>query len=186
MGAGGGCRPIRRHRELARYVRLRHPTSCRVRVSDRSSDSHGVPTIEDVTPSPRRAIFGCMRVTGVTANLPVFDVEAARRFYADYLGLAVEEMNLGWVARYRTEDGRASVQVVTRDATSPVDSVLSVHIGDGVENAYAEAQRLGYEIVHPLTTEPWGVRRFFVRDPSGNVINVVEPQRRLTQSSTRR
>jgi hypothetical protein len=36
-----------------------------------------------------------MRVTGVTANLPVSDVEAARRFYADYLGLGVEEMNLG-------------------------------------------------------------------------------------------
>ena len=116
---------------------------------------------------------GCMRVTGVTANLPVSDIEAARRFYADFLGLGVEEMNLGWVARYRTEDGRASIQLVTRDATSPVDSVLSVHVGDDVEDAYAEAQRLGYEIVHPLTTEPWGIRRFFVRDPDGNVINIV-------------
>ena len=101
------------------------------------------------------------------------DVEAARRFYTDYLGLGVEEMSLGWVARYRTEDERASVQVVTRDATSPVDSVLSVHVGDGVEEAYAEAQRLGFEIVNPLTLEPWGVRRFFVLDPDGNVINVV-------------
>ena len=114
-----------------------------------------------------------MRVTGVTANLPVVDIEAARSFYADYLGLGVEEMNLGWVARYRSVDGRASLQLVTRDATSPVDSVLSVHVGDGVDEAYAEAQRRGYEIVHPLTEEPWGVRRFFVRDPDGNVINVV-------------
>lgn len=100
-------------------------------------------------------------------------MEAARRFYADYLGLRVEEMNLGWVARYSTEDRRARVQVVTRDATSPVDSVLSVHVGDDVEEAYAEAQRRGYEIVYPLTLEPWGVRRFFLRDPAGNVINVV-------------
>ena len=29
------------------------------------------------------------------------------------------------------------------------------------------------EIVHPLTEEPWGVRRFFVRDPTGVVVNVV-------------
>jgi predicted enzyme related to lactoylglutathione lyase len=114
-----------------------------------------------------------MRVTGVTANLPVSDVEAARSFYVDYLGLGVEEMNLGWVARFRTEDRRASLQLVTHDATSPVDSVLSVHVGDDVEEAYAEAQRRGYEIVHPLREEPWGVRRFFVRDPDGNVINVV-------------
>ena len=112
-----------------------------------------------------------MRVTGVTANLPVADVDAARSFYTDYLGLEVE-MDLGWVARYTSSDGRASVQVVTRDATSPVDSVLSVHVGSGVDEAYAEAQRRGYEIVHPLTEEPWGIRRFFVRDPDGNVINI--------------
>jgi uncharacterized glyoxalase superfamily protein PhnB len=42
-----------------------------------------------------------------------------------------------------------------------------------VDAAYAEAQELGYEIVHPLTDEPWGPRRFFVRAPDGTVINVV-------------
>ena len=70
-----------------------------------------------------------MRVTGVTANLPVADIDAARGFYADYLGLNVEGLNLGWVARYVSPDGRAVVQLVTRDATSPEDSVLSVHVG---------------------------------------------------------
>jgi predicted enzyme related to lactoylglutathione lyase len=114
-----------------------------------------------------------VRVTGVTANLPVDDIGAARSFYADFLGLDVEEFNLGWVARFRSADGRASLQLVTHDATSPVDSVLSVHVGDGVDEAYEEAKRRGYEVVHPLTEEPWGVRRFFVRDPDGNVINVV-------------
>ena len=47
-----------------------------------------------------------------------------------------------------------------------------------VDAAYASAQRLGCEIVHPLTDEPWGVRRFFVRDPSGHVLNVLShPER---------
>jgi predicted enzyme related to lactoylglutathione lyase len=114
-----------------------------------------------------------VRVTGVTANLPVADIEAARGFYTDYLGLTVEDFNLGWVARYRSPDGRACVQLVTRDASSPQDSVISVHVGDDVDEAYAEAQRRGYEIVHPLTDEPWGVRRFLVRDADGNVVNIV-------------
>jgi predicted enzyme related to lactoylglutathione lyase len=114
-----------------------------------------------------------MHPTGVTANLPAPDLEAARSFYTDYLGLSVEEMNLGWVARFSTPDGRASVQLVTRDQSAPVDSHLSVHVGDDVEAAYAEAQRRGYEIVHPLTTEEWGVRRFFVRAPNGTIVNVV-------------
>ena len=114
-----------------------------------------------------------MRVTGAVPNLPVADLAATNAFYADYLGLSVEEFNLGWVARYSSPDGRASVQLVTGDATSPEDSVMSVHVGGAVDEAYAEAQRRGYEIVHPLTDEPWGVRRFLVRDPDGNVINVV-------------
>jgi predicted enzyme related to lactoylglutathione lyase len=114
-----------------------------------------------------------MRVTGIHANLPVPDVATAREFYAGYLGLTVEEFNLGWVARVSSPDGRASVQLVSKDATSPEDSVISVHVGAGVDEAYAEAQRRGYEIVHPLTDEPWGVRRFLLRAPDGNVINVV-------------
>src|SRR5438132_1416628 len=100
-------------------------------------------------------------------------LEQARGFYTDYLGLNVEGCNLGWVAQYRSPDGRAYVQLVTRDATSPQDSVISVHVGLDIDEAYAEAQHRGYEIVHPLTDEPWGVRRFFVRAPDGNVINIV-------------
>jgi uncharacterized glyoxalase superfamily protein PhnB len=44
---------------------------------------------------------------------------------------------------------------------------------DDIDGAYAEAQELGYDIVHPLTTEAWGLRRFFIRAPDGNVVNIV-------------
>ena len=113
-----------------------------------------------------------MRATRVTANLRVPDIEAAKGFYTDYLGLRSEEFNMGWVARYTSPDTGAHVQLVTGDATAAEDSVISVHTDD-VDAAYEQARELGYEIVHPLTTEPWGVRRFFVRAPDGNVINIV-------------
>jgi catechol 2,3-dioxygenase-like lactoylglutathione lyase family enzyme len=113
-----------------------------------------------------------MRATSITANLRVADIEAAKGFYTGYLGLSTEEFNLGWVARYTSPGTGAKVQLVTGDASAPEDSVISVHTDD-VDGAYEEARRLGYEIVHPLTTEPWGVRRFFVRAPDGTVINVV-------------
>lgn len=114
-----------------------------------------------------------MRATRITANLRVADVETAKGFYTDYLGLRTEEFNMGWVARYTSPDTGANVQLVTRDAVAPQDPVISVH-ADDVDRAYQEAQRLGYEIVHPITTETWGVRRFFVRAPDGNVINIVQ------------
>jgi predicted enzyme related to lactoylglutathione lyase len=114
-----------------------------------------------------------MRVTGITPNLTVADIGSAQAFYRDYLGLDVEGFNLGWVAHFQSPDGRAHIQLVTRDATAPHDSIVSVHVGADIDEAYAEARRRGYEIVHPLTDEPWGVRRFFVRDPNGKVINVM-------------
>jgi predicted enzyme related to lactoylglutathione lyase len=113
-----------------------------------------------------------MRVIRIMANLRVADVDAAKGFYTGFLGLSTEEFNMGWVARYTSPDTGANVQLVTRDATAAEDSVISIHTPD-VEGAYEEARNLGYEIVKPITTEPWGVRRFFVRAPDGNVINIV-------------
>ena len=62
---------------------------------------------------------------------------------------------------------------MTRDATAPVNPAVSVKVDD-VDAAHAEAVRRGYAIVHPLTTEEWGVRRFFVRAPDGTVLNIVQ------------
>jgi uncharacterized glyoxalase superfamily protein PhnB len=58
------------------------------------------------------------------------------------------------------------------DAGAPVAPDVSIEVDD-VDAAYAAAVARGDEIVHPMTDEPWGVRRFFVRDPSGKVINIL-------------
>lgn len=113
-----------------------------------------------------------MRSLRITTNLTVDDIGTAKGFYTDFLGLGTEEFNLGWVARFTDTETGAHVQLVTGDHTSPEDSSISVHTDD-VDAAYREAQDRGYEIVHPLTTEEWGVRRFHVRAPDGTVVNVV-------------
>jgi catechol 2,3-dioxygenase-like lactoylglutathione lyase family enzyme len=113
-----------------------------------------------------------MRVIEIVADLCVADIEAARDFYSGYLGLDTEEFNLGWVARYTSLETGAHLQLVTRDTTAPENPVISVKVDD-VDAAYEEARRRGYDIVHPLRDEPWGVRRFFVRAPDGNVLNIV-------------
>jgi predicted enzyme related to lactoylglutathione lyase len=114
-----------------------------------------------------------MRVTEIIADLHVTDLEAAKGFYTDYLGLTAEEFNLGWVARYTSPRSGINIQLMTRDATAPEDPVISVRVDD-IDAAYTQARERGYEIVHPLTTEEWGVTRFFVRAPDGNVLNVVQ------------
>ena len=114
-----------------------------------------------------------VRVVGIIADLHVADIESAKDFYSGYLGLSNEEFNMGWVARLTSPDTGANVQLVTHDAAASEDPVISVKVDD-VDAAYDDAQQRGYEIVHPLSTEPWGVRRFFVRAPDGNVVNIVQ------------
>jgi predicted enzyme related to lactoylglutathione lyase len=111
-----------------------------------------------------------MKAVEVITNLHTDNVEHAREFFR-FLGLTEVGMNQGWVARFNSPDSDACVQVVTSDATAPEDSVMTIKVDD-VDTAYEEAQRRGYEIVHPITDEAWGIRRFFVRSPDGHVINV--------------
>jgi predicted enzyme related to lactoylglutathione lyase len=117
-------------------------------------------------------IGAAMPAKRITANLRVPDIDAAKSFYTDYLGLNTEEFTMGWVARYSSPDTGVNVSLVTKDATAKEDSVISVHTDD-IDAAYAEARERGFDIVHPLSTEAWGVRRFLLRAPDGNVINVV-------------
>ena len=114
-----------------------------------------------------------MHVIRVTTDLMVADIDEARDFYRGYLGLDEEDMGLNWVTRFVVPSSGEHIQLVSRDATAPENPLLTVKVDD-VDDAYAMACRRGYEIVHPLTTEPWGIRRFFVRAPGGTVLNIAE------------
>lgn len=111
-----------------------------------------------------------MTVRRVVPNLTVADVDAARTAYVETLGLA-EVMNHGWILTLADDAGH-QISLMTRDLTAPVNPDLSVEVDD-VDGAHAAAVSAGLAIVHPLTDEEWGVRRFFFQDPSGNVVNVL-------------
>ncbi|MEU6681503.1 VOC family protein [Streptomyces sp. NPDC046853] len=98
-------------------------------------------------------------------------MEESRDFYG-LLGFE-EVMNLGWVMTLGSPSNpTAQVTFMSRDATAPVVPDMSVEVED-VDAVYAAVHKSGAEIVHPLQDEEWGVRRFFVRDPNGRVVNVV-------------
>jgi uncharacterized glyoxalase superfamily protein PhnB len=50
---------------------------------------------------------------------------------------------------------------------------LSIEV-DNVDELYDRAIAKGMEIVYEITDEPWNARRFYVRDPLGKVINVLQ------------
>jgi uncharacterized glyoxalase superfamily protein PhnB len=51
---------------------------------------------------------------------------------------------------------------------------LTIEVDD-VDAVQEDALARSYDIVHPLTDEPWGVRRFFVDEPGGLVLNILGP-----------
>ncbi|MET0134799.1 MAG: VOC family protein [Kibdelosporangium sp.] len=112
-----------------------------------------------------------MSVRRVVPNIQSTAAEQNRDFYG-LLGFE-EVMNLGWIMTLAGRDNPAAqVSFMAEDKTAPVAPDLSIEVDD-VDAAYAAMRDSGAEIVHPLQDEDWGVRRFFVRDPGGRVINVL-------------
>jgi catechol 2,3-dioxygenase-like lactoylglutathione lyase family enzyme len=113
-----------------------------------------------------------MSITRVVPNIASNNLEACRDFYTGLLGFRVA-MDMGWILTFVSPSNpTAQVSVVREDATAPVVPQVTVEVAD-VDAVHAEAVRRGLVIVHPLTDEPWGVRRFFLKDPNGVVLNVV-------------
>lgn len=106
--------------------------------------------------------------------MPVFTSHTAgenRDFYG-LLGFE-EAMNLGWITTVASPTKQTEqISFMTRDETAPVNPDVSIEVDD-VDEVYAAVRAAGAEIVHPLQNEDWGVRRFFVRDPDGRVVNVL-------------
>lgn len=111
-------------------------------------------------------------VRRIVANLPVADPSVDAPFWAGVLGMGTP-MDQGWVVNHAA--GTAQVQLISRDASAPVDSAVSVEVDSlrALEAVHEQVRAAGWEIVHPLTDEPWGVRRFFLRTPGGVVVNVL-------------
>jgi catechol 2,3-dioxygenase-like lactoylglutathione lyase family enzyme len=97
----------------------------------------------------------------------------SREFWVDFLGFVPAMDDPGFLMlKSPTVDTTQVILVAEGAADEKVRDVdVSVEVDD-VESAFEEAQRRGLTVVYPLTDEPWGIRRFFVRDPDGLVVNV--------------
>jgi catechol 2,3-dioxygenase-like lactoylglutathione lyase family enzyme len=103
------------------------------------------------------------------------DLEASRGFYQDFLGFELA-MNEKGLRMFSSPDVPTTQIIAISEEQGDWDgatirSDISIEVGD-VDTVHAEAQRLGLKVVYPLTVESWGIKRFFVEDPDGTVINV--------------
>jgi catechol 2,3-dioxygenase-like lactoylglutathione lyase family enzyme len=109
----------------------------------------------------------------VVPNLASEDIAATRDFYVGLLGFDVV-MDLGWIVTVASpSNATAQISLAAEGIRAQSDApVITVEVAN-VDAVHAAAVERGIEIVRALRDEEWGVRRFFVRDPDGRVINVM-------------
>lgn len=113
-----------------------------------------------------------MKVRRIVANIATKDVAAAKRFYGDVLGLDIL-MDHGWIVTWGSrEKMTVQVSVATEGGSGTPVPDLSIEVDD-VDAALADMKAAGFAVEYGPADEPWGVRRFFVRDPLGRLVNIL-------------
>lgn len=114
-----------------------------------------------------------LKIKRVVSNIETSEIDKADTFYRDILGLE-PVMDHGWIRTYGS-DSKMTVQIsfATEGGNGTPVPDLSIEV-DNLEVALARVRKASIPIEYGPKSEPWGVRRFYVRDPFGKLINILQ------------
>ena len=114
-----------------------------------------------------------MKVHRIVANIQTPDVAKAEVFYQDVLGLKLV-MDQGWIRTYASsETMTVQLSFATQGGSDTPVPDLSIEVDD-IAVALRRVRKAGLAVEYGPKSEPWGVRRFYVRDPLGKLVNVMQ------------
>ncbi|HEX4198235.1 MAG TPA: VOC family protein [Caulobacteraceae bacterium] len=114
-----------------------------------------------------------MAVTRIVANLAASDPMTLAKFYQEVFGLDLT-FDMGWIA-FLSRDAAQKIELHTASEGGRGTELPVISIGvDDLDATEAAIRAAGAEVVYGPVKEAWGLRRFFFRDPAGNLINVVD------------
>ena len=114
-----------------------------------------------------------MAVTRIVANLFTNDPLALAKFYEEVFGLEIP-LDMGWIS-FLVNDAQQKIELHTASQGGAGTELPVISIGvDDLDSTEAAVRAFGAEVVYGPVNEDWGLRRFFFRDPAGNLINVVD------------
>ncbi|MGE0279175.1 MAG: VOC family protein [Rhizobiaceae bacterium] len=113
-----------------------------------------------------------MTVKRVVTNIATQDIAAARAFYGNILGMEIV-MDHGWIATYASGEAMtAQISFASEGRSGTPVPDISIEV-DNLDEVFGKVQAAGFGIEYGPAVEPWGVRRFFVRDPFGRLVNIL-------------
>lgn len=114
-------------------------------------------------------------VKRIVANIKTNDLVKSHLFYQDILELDVL-MDHGWIKTLgNDEEAKVQISFAEQGGNNTEVPDLSIEV-DHVDEVYHKMKTAGFEITYEITNEDWGVRRFFVKDPFGKLINILSHQ----------
>jgi len=117
-----------------------------------------------------------MTVKRIVLDIATPDVEAVSRFYAELFDLETV-MDQGWIVTLASgKSAPVQVSIASEGGSGTPAPDVSIEVED-VDATFQHACEQGVKIEYDLTDEPWGVRRFFLRDPAGKLVNVLSHAR---------
>jgi catechol 2,3-dioxygenase-like lactoylglutathione lyase family enzyme len=113
-----------------------------------------------------------MAVKRIVPNVKAPDPAAAKAFYGDILGMRVA-MDHGWIVTFAAEAGTVpQISIAAEGGSGTAVPDLSVEVDD-LDAVHRRVVQAGLAIEYGPVTEPWGVRRFYLRDPFGRLLNIL-------------
>ncbi|WP_432725802.1 VOC family protein [Variovorax sp. W6] len=113
-----------------------------------------------------------MKVKRLVANFATPEPARAAVFYKDILGLDLL-MDHGWIQTYGSQAGMTvQLSFASEGGSGTPVPELSIEVDD-VDTALERMKAAGFAIEYGPADEPWGVRRFYVRDPFGKLVNIL-------------
>lgn len=111
----------------------------------------------------------------IVPNIYSNDLEKNKQFYTGFLEMELA-MDMEWILIFISkENPTAQISIFRNEKKKLLDNAsifISIEVSN-VDRLYERAKKLNIEIVYPVTNEPWGVRRFFVKDPNGATLNLL-------------
>ena len=106
-------------------------------------------------------------------NIEGDDLKKAEEFYGDIFGLDLL-MDLGWIRTFGTDSNmKVQISIATEGGSGTPVPDVSIEVDD-IETALKRVGAANIKIEYGPEKEPWGVRRFYIRDPFGKLINVLQ------------
>lgn len=114
-----------------------------------------------------------MAVKRIVPHVATEDIAGVHQFYADLFGLEkIMDHDGRIITLAPAGSGRVQIMIAREGGSGTPVPDMSIEVSD-VDATYARAREMGAEITYDITDEPWGVRRFYLRDPAGKLLNVL-------------